>query len=115
MFRSEARTPGWVPVQQVELKTERVAIAFRALLTCAFVGSESEQNSSHLRIDRGRGPAMYADAATWKDAGRNASAPDGARDIEYAGARVRLATGVGRRFAQLLDLPLRFTSSTPTS
>jgi hypothetical protein len=34
---SPARTPGWVPVQQVELKTERVAIAYRLLFTYASV------------------------------------------------------------------------------
>jgi hypothetical protein len=33
--------------QQVELKTERFAMAFQLLLGCAFFRSESEQNSSH--------------------------------------------------------------------
>jgi hypothetical protein len=37
--------------QNVELKTERVAIAYRLLFAYAFVRPESEQNSSHLQID----------------------------------------------------------------
>src|SRR5258707_7364624 len=41
------RTPGQVPVQQIELKAERVAIAYRLLFAYALIGSESEQNSSH--------------------------------------------------------------------
>ena len=36
---------------KVELKTERVAMAFRFLLAYAFVRPGSEQNSSHLQID----------------------------------------------------------------
>jgi hypothetical protein len=40
-----------VPVQQIELKTERVAIAYRLLLAYAFIRPESEQNSSHLQIN----------------------------------------------------------------
>jgi len=40
-----------VPVQQVEMKTERVAIAYRLLFAYPFVRPESEQNSSHLQID----------------------------------------------------------------
>jgi hypothetical protein len=34
------------------LKTERVAIAYRLLFAYAFVRPESEQNSSHLQINR---------------------------------------------------------------
>jgi len=49
-FGAKPRTPGWVPVQQVELKTERVAMAYRLLPAYAFVRPESEQNSSHLQI-----------------------------------------------------------------
>jgi len=45
------RTPGWVPVQQVEMQTERFAIAYRLLFAYPFVRPESEQNSSHLQID----------------------------------------------------------------
>jgi hypothetical protein len=40
-----------VPVQRVELKTERVAMAYRLLFAYAFVRPKSEQNSSHLQID----------------------------------------------------------------
>ena len=46
MFGSEARTPGWVPVQRVELKTERFAMAHRLRFVYAFVVTESEQKSS---------------------------------------------------------------------
>jgi hypothetical protein len=44
---AEHRIPGWVPVLQVELKTERFVMAFRLLLGCTFIRAESEQNSSH--------------------------------------------------------------------
>jgi hypothetical protein len=44
-------TSGDPPVQQVEMKTERVAIAYRLLFAYPFVRPESEQNSSHLQID----------------------------------------------------------------
>jgi hypothetical protein len=50
-FGARPRTPGRVPVHQVELKTERVAIAYRLLPACTFVRLESEQNSSHRQID----------------------------------------------------------------
>jgi hypothetical protein len=56
MFRNEARTPGWVPVQQVELGTERFATAYRLLLAYACVRPQSEQNSSLLT--RGCMPAI---------------------------------------------------------
>src|SRR6266511_671400 len=46
-FGARPRTPGQVPVQQIELKTERVAIAYRLLFAYAFIRSESERNSSH--------------------------------------------------------------------
>ena len=49
--RSSAR----VPVQQVELKTVRVAMAYRLLLAYAFRVWQSEQNSSHPQIDCDRG------------------------------------------------------------
>ena len=45
------RRPEEVPVSERELKTERVAIAYRLLFAYAFVRPESEQNSSHLQID----------------------------------------------------------------
>ena len=45
------RIPGRVPVQKVELKTERFAMAYRFLLDYAFVRPRSDQNSSHLQID----------------------------------------------------------------
>jgi hypothetical protein len=51
MFRNEATDTLTVPVQQVEMKTERVAIAYRLLFAYPFVRPESEQNSSHLQID----------------------------------------------------------------
>ena len=39
-------TPGWVPVQQVELMTRTLCVAYRLILAYAFVRRESEQNSS---------------------------------------------------------------------
>ena len=47
MFRSKAPDTKWVPVLQVELKTERLVMAFRLLFDCTFIRAESEQNSSH--------------------------------------------------------------------
>jgi hypothetical protein len=44
-------TSGDPPVQQVEMKTERIGIAYRLLFAHPFVRPESEQNSSHLQID----------------------------------------------------------------
>ena len=44
--------------QNVELKTERIAIAYRLLFAYAFVCPESEQNSSHLQIDCDRVQAV---------------------------------------------------------
>jgi hypothetical protein len=57
MFRSETTDTWTGSAQQIELKTERVAIAYRLLFAYAFIRLESEQNSSHLQIDcdRGRG------------------------------------------------------------
>jgi hypothetical protein len=46
------RRPEEVPVSERELKTERVAIAYRLIFAYAFVRPESEQNSSHLQINR---------------------------------------------------------------
>ena len=51
-FGARPRTPGQVPVQlKVELKAERVAMAFRLLSAYAFARPESEQYSSHPQID----------------------------------------------------------------
>jgi len=55
-FGARPRTPGQVPVQlKVELKAERVAMAFRLLSAYAFARPESEQYSSHPQIDCDRG------------------------------------------------------------
>jgi hypothetical protein len=63
MFRSRPWTLARVPVQQIELKTERVAMAYRLLSAYAFVRPESEQNSSHL---------LRAFALPWAIPGREA-------------------------------------------
>ena len=51
MFRSEAAdTRTGSGFRTLNLKTERVAIAYRLLFAYPFVRPESEQNSSHLQI-----------------------------------------------------------------
>ena len=50
-FGARSRTPGWVPIQ-LELKTERLGMAYRLLFGYAFVRAESEQNSSHPDVSR---------------------------------------------------------------
>src|SRR6266436_2005074 len=47
-FGARPRTPGWVPVQQVELGIERFAMALRLLFAYPFIRPESEQNCSLL-------------------------------------------------------------------
>jgi len=54
MFGARPRTPGWVPIQHVDLKSERFAMACRLLLAYAFVLPGSSK-IAHTRI-RNIGP-----------------------------------------------------------
>src|SRR5437870_13610900 len=45
-FGASPRTPRWVPVHQVESKTERFAMAYRLLFAYVLVRPASEQNFS---------------------------------------------------------------------
>jgi hypothetical protein len=47
-FGPTQQTPGRVPVERVELMTERFAMAYRLWFAYASVRRKSEQNSSHL-------------------------------------------------------------------
>ena len=58
MFGARLRTPGWVPIQQVELKSERLAVAYRLLLAYAFVLPGSSK-IAHTRI-RNIGPTTIS-------------------------------------------------------
>jgi hypothetical protein len=73
--------------QNVELKTERVAIAYRLLFAYAFVCPESEQNSSHLQIDCDRVQAVSV--RTDYTAGEVRRFAKRAKDAAQAPARVR--------------------------
>jgi hypothetical protein len=54
MFGARPRTLGWVPIQQVELKSERFAMAYRLLFVYAFILPGSSK-IAHTRI-RNIGP-----------------------------------------------------------
>jgi len=54
MFGARPRTLGWVPIQQVELKSERFAMAYRLLLVYALILPGSSK-IAHTRI-RNIGP-----------------------------------------------------------
>ena len=58
MFGARPRTPGWVPIQHVELKSERLAMAYRLLLAYAFVLPGSSK-TPHTRI-RNIGPTTIS-------------------------------------------------------
>src|ERR1700745_2294615 len=59
--------------QQIELKTERVAIAYRLLFASGFIRSESEQNSSHSLSRVGFAAALAATRAARHITGRGAA------------------------------------------
>ena len=58
MFGARPRTPGWVPIQHAELKSERLAMTYRLLLAYAFVLPGSSK-IAHTRV-RNIGPTTIS-------------------------------------------------------
>ena len=65
-FGARTRTPGWVPVQHVEMKTERFAMAYRLILGLRLCPPEFEQNCSHPTLHMADRSANEVKRPSWR-------------------------------------------------